>query len=121
VVFVASASVVGAAIVAGVFTDRLNDWVETEQFDRSQVFSFSFLAFFAGGLSHVFADMLSAPDISTPIEPLWPLVDGSWNIDLVWYNAGWINFGFLAVMVVAHIVAAYAMTPPARRHRLNPF
>ncbi|WP_336330991.1 metal-dependent hydrolase [Haloarcula sp. CGMCC 1.2071] len=121
VLFVTSASVVGAAIVAGVFTDQLDEWVGTERLDRRQVFLSSFLAFFAGGLSHVFADMLSAPDISTPIEPLWPLVDGSWGIDLVWYNNWWINFGFFAAMVVAHVVAAYALTPPERRRRLSPF
>jgi hypothetical protein len=52
--------------------------------------------------------MLSAPDISTPIEPLWPVVDGSWGLDLIWYNDPLWNAGFLAVMVVAHGVLAYS-------------
>jgi len=121
ILFVTCASIAGAAVVAVVFADRLDGWVVTERVDRKRAFLFSLLAFLAGSLNHVFADMLSAPDISTPIEPLWPLVDGSWGIDLVWYNAWWINVGFLAAMVVAHIIAAYSMTPPARRRQLNPF
>lgn len=65
--------------------------------------------------------MLSAPDISTPIEPLWPLAEWTWGVDLVWYNAWWINAGFLAVMVGAHLAAAYATTPAGERHQLVPF
>ena len=121
VLFVLGTSAVGAALLTGAFSDRIDEWIATERVDPGQVFSLAFLALLAGGLSHVFADMLSAPDISTPIEPLWPLVNGSWGIDVVWYDAWWINFGFLAVMVVAHVVAAYAMTPPERRSLLKPF
>ena len=121
VLFVLGTSAVGAALMTGAFSDRIDKWVATERVDPGQVFSLAFFALLAGGLSHVFADMLSAPDISTPIEPLWPLVNGSWGIDVVWYNAWWINFGFLAVMVVAHVVAAYAMIPPERRPLLKPF
>ena len=121
VLFVLGTSAVGAALLTGAFSDRIDKWIATERVDPGQVFSLAFFALLAGGLSHVFADMLSAPDISTPIEPLWPLVNGSWGIDVVWYDAWWINFGFLAVMVVAHVVAAYAMTPPERRPLLKPF
>ena len=121
VLFVLGTSAVGAALMTGAFSDRIDRWMTTERVDPGQVFSLAFFALLAGGLSHVFADMLSAPDISTPIEPLWPLVDGSWGIDILWYNAWWINFGFLVVMVVAHVVAAYAMTPPERRPLLRPF
>jgi inner membrane protein len=120
VLFVTVASLIGAAIVAAVFTDRFDRWTGTEAFDGPRVFVFSFLGFLAGGLSHVFADMLSAPDISTPIEPLWPLVKSSWGIDLVWYDAAWINFGFLATMVTLHVAAAYLTTPVEDRHRLSP-
>jgi len=50
------------------------DWfsVRTE----SQAYLLGVIAVWVPGLSHVFADMLSAPDTSTRIEPLWPLVDG---------------------------------------------
>lgn len=120
VLFVIVTSLVGAAIVAALFTSRIDRWIDSEVFDRSRVFAFSFLGLLAGGLSHVVADMLSAPDISTPIEPLWPLVDGSWGLDLVWYNARWINAGFLVVMVGVHFVVAYLTTSSDTRHRLLP-
>ena len=120
VVFVTCAALVGGVIVAGLFAERFDDWTGSEEFDRRRLFLFSFLGVLAGGLAHVFADMLSAPDISTPIEPLWPFVDGSWGIDLVWYNARWINVGFLAVMVVVHVAVAYLTTTAAQRRRLFP-
>lgn len=120
VLFVTVASVVGAAVVAGLFTGWIDEWIDSERFDRSHLFVFSFWGLLAGSLSHVFADMLSAPDISTPIEPLWPVVDGSWGIDLVWYNAGWINVGFLTVMVGTHVAVAYLTTPAERRRWLLP-
>jgi len=63
-------------------------------------------------VSHLVADMLSAPDISTPIEPFWPFFDKLWSVDLVWYNAMWINFGFLSAMIVVHLALAYLTTLP---------
>lgn len=48
------------------------------------------IAVFVAGLAHVFADMLSAPDISTQIEPLWPLVEGPVvAVDVLWYKSFW--------------------------------
>ena len=44
--------------------------------------------------------MLSAPDISEAIEPLWPLYADSVGIDLVWYNASWFNLGLLIAGVL---------------------
>jgi len=120
VLFVAIMSVVGAVIIAGLFTDRIDEWIESERFDRRRLFVFSFLGLLSGGLSHVFADMLSAPDVSTPIEPLWPVVQGSWGIDLVWYDANWINTWFLLVMIVVHLAVAYLTTPADHRPRLLP-
>jgi len=65
--------------------------------------------------------MLSAPDISTPIEPFWPFFDKLWSVvDLVWYNAMWINFGFLSAMIVVHLALAYLTTLPDHRYRLLP-
>lgn len=120
VLFVAVAALVGGAVVAALFTERFDDWIGSERFDTTRLFMFAFLGLLAGGVSHVFADMLSAPDLSTPIEPLWPLVDGSWGIDVVWYNARWINFGFLMVMLVVHVAVAYLTTPANHRHRFLP-
>lgn len=120
VLFAIGASLVGGAVVAR----SLRRWVEGliggERLDRWRLFAVAAVAVLTGTLSHVFADVLSAPDISTPIEPFWPLLAMPWTVDLVWYDAVWINYGFFAVMVAVHLAAAYATTPPARRHRLTP-
>ncbi|WP_264373492.1 hypothetical protein [Natronorubrum aibiense] len=70
VLFVTASALVGGAVVAALFAERFDDWIGSEESDRHRLFLFAFLGLLAGGLSHVFADMLSAPDISTPIEPL---------------------------------------------------
>lgn len=120
VLFVTVVSVVVGAVLAGLFSSQIDDWVGSEKFDTSSLFVFSTMGFLAGGLSHLFADILSAPDISTPIEPFWPLFTQPVGIDLVWYNAAWINVGFLSVMVVTHIALAYLTTPANHRYRLLP-
>lgn len=120
VVFAVAASLVGGALVGWGLHRRVDDWVEDERFDTRRLFVAATLALLAGTLSHVVADVLSAPDISTPIEPFWPLYAQSLSIDLVWYNAVWINYGFFAVMVAAHVALAYLTTPADRRDRLNP-
>lgn len=108
VVFILAVSVVAGALASVLLTDWLDAWIDTERFDRKRTFLFATGGFVVGGLSHVFADMLSAPDISTPIEPLWPFVDGSWSIDVIYYNNPWWNVGFLAVMVAIHAAFIYS-------------
>jgi formate/nitrite transporter FocA (FNT family) len=120
VLFVTIASIVGGAIVAGLFTDKIDSWIDSERFSAKSLFVFSTVAFWLGGVSHVTADMLSAPDISTPIEPFWPFFDKPWSVDLVWYNAFWINFGFFAVMILLHVALAYWSTPRDHDYRMMP-
>ncbi|MFC7139067.1 metal-dependent hydrolase [Halosimplex aquaticum] len=107
IVFVVTISVVAGAIVAATLTDRIDDWT-AQRFETGRTFVFATVAFAVGGLSHVFADMLSAPDISTPIEPLWPFFEGSLGIDVLYYNNPWWNVGFLSLMIVVHLVVAYS-------------
>ncbi|MFD1512692.1 metal-dependent hydrolase [Halomarina rubra] len=45
---------------------------------------------FVTGLSHLFADTLSAPDKSTRLEVLWPLVEGPVvYVDVLYYKSFW--------------------------------
>ena len=119
VLFATLTSLVGGAVLAGAFGDRVDSWLSDERFDRSSLFVFVSAAFLVGSLSHLVADMLSAPDISTPIEPFWPFFDKPWSVDVVWYNAAWINEWFLTTMVVVHLVLAYVTTPADHRYRLR--
>ena len=69
-----------------------------------------FIAVWIPGISHLFADMLSAPDVSTRIEPLWPIVKGQIVLlDVFWYTSWWATWGLL-VLGVAVNVAAWYMT-----------
>lgn len=118
--FAVCASLVGGAVVAGLLRRPVDGWIDDERFGTRRLFVVAALAVLAGTLSHIVADILSAPDISTPIEPFWPFYTQPLSIDLVWYNADWINYGFFAVMVATHLALAYLTTPADRRHRLHP-
>lgn len=120
VLFAVLASLVGGGLVAVLLTDRIDDWIESERFDGRSLYVFVTLAFLTGSLSHIFADVLSAPDISTPLEPFWPFYDKPLSIDVVWYNDWRINIGFLTVMVLVHVALALLTTPRDHRYRLWP-
>lgn len=73
-----------------------SDWFSPEA--ESNAFAFGFLAVWIAGLSHLFADMLSAPDIASPIEPLWPLYNGPIVIvDVFYYTSFWATWGLLVL------------------------
>ncbi|ADJ13887.1 metal-dependent hydrolase [Halalkalicoccus jeotgali] len=57
---------------------------------------------FVTGLAHLFADILSAPDVSTRIEPLWPIHKGPIAfIDVLWYQSVWATWAlFLTGLVI---------------------
>ena len=60
------------------------------------------------GVSHLFADMLSAPDASTRIEPLWPVVKGPVVVmDVLWYQSFWATWGLFVLGVAANALAWY--------------
>jgi hypothetical protein len=77
------------------------DWLSPEAAAHSV--RFGFLAVWIPGLAHVFADMLSAPDLADSIEPLWPIYGGSIGVDLVWYNNPVVNWGLLVAGVVVNV------------------
>jgi hypothetical protein len=54
---------------------------------------------FLAGTAHVFADMLSAPDVAQAVEPFWPLCSRSIGIDLVWYDDPVFDWGLFVVGV----------------------
>ena len=61
---------------------------------------------FVTGVAHVFADMLSAPDVSTRIEPLWPVVKGPVvMMDVLWYQSWWATWGLFVLGVTVNGLA----------------
>jgi membrane-bound metal-dependent hydrolase YbcI (DUF457 family) len=111
VVFVAGLSVVVGASVAATQSWTLDRWLGGERFTTENVFVFAGTAFLLGGLSHLFADILSAPDIAQPIEPFWPVYPEPVIVDLIWYNAPLWNVGLLTATVLLHLVLALVVDP----------
>ena len=93
--------------ILGVILNRLVDdseWFSPQATNNAA--ALSAIGIWIAGLSHLFADMLSAPDIAPPIEPLWPIVNGPViQIDVVWYTSFWVNWGlFIAGIAVNAIL-----------------
>ena len=62
----------------------------------------------AATLSHLFADILSAPDISTRIEPLWPVIQGPVvYIDVLYYQSVWATWGLFVLGLVVNAALFY--------------
>jgi hypothetical protein len=75
---------------------------------REKALQIGFLTVWIPGLAHLFADMLSAPDVSTRIEPLWPLVKGPVvMMDVLWYQSWWATWGLLILGISVNALAWY--------------
>lgn len=68
------------------------------------------------GYSHLFADVLSAPDVSQPIEPFWPLYTQPVSIDVFYYTGFWATWGLLALGLLVQGVAVYTVGRKPSRH-----
>lgn len=117
--FVGIVSLLAGAVATLLLSGDEDQWFGLDRFDDGATFAFTTGAFLTGGLAHLFADMLSAPDIATPIEPFWPLFDKPWSVDLIWYNSPWWNLGLLIVAVLAHAAVGYAVDPRPHRYRVR--
>jgi hypothetical protein len=90
-----------------------SDWFSEAA--EANAYSLGFVMVFVAGVAHVFADMLSAPDISEAVEPLWPLYRQSFGIDIVWYNNPWFNWGLFVTGIVLNVALYYWLKPSAGR------
>jgi len=102
------------AIVAGVVAEYAlesqleRQWLKERGYTLAAGTLFVFVtgALLLGGYSHLFADMLSAPDIAPPVQPFWPFFEKPWSVDLIWYNDRLWNAGLLLVAVILHALVA---------------
>lgn len=72
----------------------------------------SFLAVWIPGVSHLFADILSASDVAPPIEPLWPLYGSEIVlVDVFYYTSFWATWGlFIVGSVLNGVLLAWKST-----------
>ncbi|WP_123623578.1 metal-dependent hydrolase [Halorubrum sp. CSM-61] len=92
------------APVVGKIFEKIGDetaWLSPQAVDNSV--RLGFLAVWIPGIAHLFADILSAPDIADSIEPFWPVYPSSLGIDVVWYNDPLANWGLLAAGVLVNV------------------
>jgi inner membrane protein len=91
-------------------------WFSREATNRAT--QMGVIAVGAATLSHLFADILSAPDISTHIEPLWPLVKGPVvYVDVLYYNSIWATWGLFVLGLAANAAFFYLTTRrPSNQH-----
>ncbi|QLG28078.1 metal-dependent hydrolase [Halorarum halophilum] len=122
VLFVALVSLVFGAVAAHWLTDRFNDhpWIRSTAISRETVFVFATGGLLTGGISHLFADVLSAPDIAAPLSPFWPIYPEPVIVDAIYYGSPIWNFGLLAVASSIHFVLArYESYPLDTRYRIG--
>ena len=82
------------------------NWFSRKAADRA--IAMGMIAVGAATLSHLAADILSAPDISTRIEPLWPVVQGPIAyIDVLYYNSIWATWGLFVLGLLVNAVFFY--------------
>lgn len=120
--FVAIVSVLSGAVAARVLTDRFNAnrWIRSTHISRETVFVFATAGFLTGGTSHLFADVLSAPDIAAPLNPFWPFYGQHVVVDVIYYDSPLWNFGLLAVAIALHLALAHSQRYPFEtRYRIG--
>lgn len=96
------AAVIGP-IVGWILKAALDDSEWFSERAEENALSLGFVMVWVAGLSHLFADMLSAPDIAEALEPFWPVYQQTIGIDLVWYTANWFNWGLLVVGILLNV------------------
>ena len=67
---------------------------------RASVYGFAALALFTGMVAHLFADVLTSPDIAPPVKPLWPALKARLVLDAAFVKSNLWNLGTLALGIV---------------------
>ncbi|MFH5798710.1 metal-dependent hydrolase [Haladaptatus sp. CMAA 1911] len=122
VLFVTVASVAAGALTATLLTSRFeaSRWVRSDRIDEETVFVFATAGFLIGGMSHLFADLLSAPDIAPPLSPLWPVYTEPIIIDVIYYDSPIWNFGLFGVALAVHFALFRSERSPIEtRYRIG--
>lgn len=94
---VPTALLLGAVVAGGYLAVRGKS---AYQPSARRVYGFVALGLFTGMLAHVFADILTTPDIAPPIKPLLPLLESRLILDVAFVKSNLWNLGTLAVGIV---------------------
>lgn len=120
--FVVLMSILAGAVAARYLTDWFNAYrrIRSSEIAAETVFVFATAGLTVGGFSHLFADLLSAPDIAAPLSPFWPVYSEPVIVDVIYYGSPFWNFGLLGVGVGLHLVLArHQRYPLETRYRIG--
>ncbi|WP_222918848.1 metal-dependent hydrolase [Natrinema sp. SYSU A 869] len=108
VLFVVLMSVLAGTVAARYLTDwfNANRRIRSSEITSETVFIFATAGLTVGGISHLFADILSAPDIAPPLSPFWPLYSEPVIVDAIYYGSPFWNVGLLTAGVGLHLLLA---------------
>lgn len=99
---------IAAVVIGAILGKWVVPWLEDNYVPASEIdnrYTYAIGAVWVASLSHLFADMLSAPDIAQPIEPLWPLYQQSIGVDVLYYTSPLANWGlFLGGLVLTAVL-----------------
>ena len=108
---------VPAVIVFAVVLGPILGWALKRVFGGTKWFSraatnraiaMGVIAVGAATLSHLLADILSAPDLSTRIEPFWPVINGPVvYIDVLYYDSVWATWGLFILGLLVNAALFY--------------
>lgn len=118
VAFTVALSLATGAVVAATQTWPLGRWLRSERVTTRGVVALTVSAFLVGGFSHLFADILSAPDVAQPIQPFWPVYPEPVILDWIWYNSPVWNVGLLVGTVILHLCLAVLVDPYDHHYRI---
>lgn len=116
VLFVTVVAALAGVLAASVLAPVLERWwkrSEDHRVSKRTIYLFVTGGLLLGGFSHLFADVLSSPDIAQPVEPLWPFLDKPISVDVIHYSSIWWNLGLLLVAIAIHLVLGYHDMFPA--------
>ncbi|WP_254530555.1 metal-dependent hydrolase [Natrinema gelatinilyticum] len=122
VVFVTLVSLITGFATSKWLTEWFNGhrWIRSTQIEMSTVFVFATSGLLVGGTSHLFADILSAPDIAPPLKPFWPFYSKPIIVDVIYYDSLLWNVGLIVVAIALHLVLArYQSYPLETRYRIG--
>jgi len=95
------------------------NWFSREAADSAIVMGV--IAVGAATLSHLFTDILSAPDKSTRIEPFWPVIKGPVvYIDVLYYDSIWATWGLFILGLVVNAAFFYWWSQRSTDRRTQP-
>ncbi|MFC4247730.1 metal-dependent hydrolase [Natribaculum luteum] len=120
--FVVLLSTLGGFVAARWLTDYFNTHSRIRSTDIASetVFVFATTGLLVGGTSHLFADVLSAPDIAPPLSPFWPFYPEPVIVDVIYYDSPLWNFGLIGVALAVHLVLArHEGVPLETRYRIG--